>query len=211
MENLEVKYLWSTPDAEQNILYTARVSSTNKNSTSTRLINYLIKNKHWSPFEMSNLCVEVTGSRAILRQILRHRSLSYQEFSQRYAKVDESSFVVNRARRQDFKNRQNSIDDLSEDVREEWVNKQNQINNLVIESYQWAIDNGIAKECARAILPEGNTLSTLCMNGTIRSWIHYLQLRTENGTQKEHMDIANTIKEVFIEHFPVISEALNFI
>ena len=102
--------------------------------------------------------------------------------------------MVNRARRQDFKNRQNSIDDLSEDVREEWVNKQNQINNLVIESYQWAIDNGIAKECARAILPEGNTLSTLCMNGTIRSWIHYLQLRTENGTQKEHMDIANTIK-----------------
>ena len=109
-----------------------------------------------------------------------------------------------------MKNRQNSIDDLSENIKKEWNQKQNEINNLVRESYQWAINNGVAKECARAILPEGNTLSTLCMNGTLRSWIHYLELRTGNGTQKEHMDIANAIKDIFVEKFPIISEALNF-
>ncbi len=156
---------------------------------------------------MANMCVEITGPRAILRQILRHRSFSFQEFSQRYAAVESESLIVTEARRQDLKNRQNSIPDMSYDIKNEWNHRQEKLNQTVYENYQWALSNGIAKECARAILPEGNTISTICMNGTLRSWIHFLQLRTGNGTQKEHQDLANACRAIFMSQFPVISQA----
>lgn len=206
--NFGVKFLWVTPNAEKNVLYMARVSSVNRDSESTKLLNYLIRERHWSPLEMANMCVEITGPRAILRQILRHRSFSFQEFSQRYAKV--TTFTTTQARRQDMKNRQNSIDDISPEVQEEWIQIQEKLNLMVKEAYSWALENRIAKECARAILPEGNTQSTICMNGTLRSWIHYLDLRTAHGTQKEHMEIAKAVRQIFINTFPIISKALNW-
>lgn len=207
--SIKVTHRWSTPNAENNVLLMARVSSKHRDSTNTRLINYLIKEGHWSPLEMANFCVEIEGPRAILRQILRHRSFSFQEFSQRYASV-ETELVTHPARRQDLKNRQNSIDDLPSEIKDEWIVRQNVLNSMIKENYEWALDNGIAKECARVILPEGNTTSILCMNGNLRSWIHYLQLRDGNGTQFEHMKIAKTIKKLFIKEFPVISKALEF-
>ena len=209
-KRFEVKLLSCTPDAEIQIMRAARVSSSNRNCDKPGLLRFLIREAHWSPFEMANMCVEITGSRAILRQIIRHRSFSFQEFSQRYAKVDQDSFLKNRARRQDHKNRQNSIDDIDDNVQKTWDAIQDKINDIVCESYQWAIENGIAKECARCILPEGNTKSTLCMNGTLRSWIHYLDLRCGNGTQSEHTEIANAIREIFLENFPIISKSLKW-
>ena len=205
-----VKLLWSTPDAEKQIMRMARVSSNNRDSDNPKLLTYLIKNKHWSPLEMANMCIEIVGPRAILRQILRHRSFSFQEFSQRYASVDDTDFIISQARRQDIKNRQNSIDDMDEEIQEEWEQMQLRLNNIVKNLYEWALNNGIAKECARSILPEGNVLSTLCMNGTLRSWIHYLDLRCGHGTQSEHSEIANQIKEIFIQEFPIVSSALNW-
>jgi len=203
----KVELLWVTPDAEKQIMRMARVSSKDRDNESTKLLGYLIRNKHWSPFEQCNMAVEITGNRAILRQILRHRTFHFQEFSLRYASPDENSLFTTEARRQDLKNRQNSIDDLSPQVKKEWEDKQKSLNKKTYETYEWALENGIAKECARAVLPEGNTKSILCMNGTLRSWIHYLELRCGNGTQKEHMDIANQIKEIFIEQFPIISQS----
>lgn len=204
---MEVKLLWVTPDAEKQVLRIARISSNNRDSQNTKLLNYLVKHKHFSPFELANMAVEITGNRAILRQMLRHRTFNFQEFSQRYASPSESALITSEARRQDLKNRQNSIDDIDEKTKNEWTSKQESLNKKAYDTYQWAIDKGIAKECARAVLPEGNTLSTLCMNGTLRSWIHYLQLRTANGTQKEHIEIAEKIREIFQEQFPIISEA----
>ena len=166
-----------------------------------------MRNKHFSPFEMANMTVEIEGNRSILRQILRHRTFHFQEFSLRYASPSENSLITTQARRQDLKNRQNSIDDLSPQIKKEWEDKQNSVNKKVFETYEWALENGIAKECARAVLPEGNTKSILCMNGTLRSWIHYLELRCGNGTQKEHIEIANQIKEIFKKEFPIISKA----
>lgn len=208
---MEVSLLWSTVDAEKQIMRMARISSDQRNSDNPNLLRYLIINKHWSPFEMANMCVEITGPRAILRQILRHTSFNFQEFSQRYAKVKNNNLITSEARRQDNKNRQNSIDDIPDEIKDEWISRQEEINTLIAKNYKWALDNGIAKECARVVLPEGNTLSTLCMNGNIRSWIHYLELRCENGTQLEHSLIAKEIKKIFIQNFPIISKSLNWI
>jgi thymidylate synthase (FAD) len=196
------------------VAYCARVSNpSNQHNTETndRLIKYLIKNKHWSPFEMVNICLEIESTRDIVRQILRHRSFSFQEFSQRYA-VADLGFEYKEARIQDTKNRQNSIalDDTdipsSETIQlqTEWANKQKQIADLAETNYQWALSNGIAKEQARAVLPEGMTVSRIYMNGTLRSWIHYIELRSSNGTQKEHQDVAIACAKAIDPIFPIM-------
>lgn len=193
------------------IAYCARVSNPlNQHNTETneKLINYLIKNKHWSPFEMVNICIEIETTRDIIRQILRHRSFSFQEFSQRYA-VADLGFEYKDARLQDNKNRQNSIEIIdNEELKQEWIAKQKQLVEVVEENYHWALSNGIAKEQARAVLPEGMTLSKIYMNGTLRSWIHYIELRSSNGTQKEHRDVAIACANVIDTIFP-ISKMLN--
>jgi len=189
------------------VAYCARVSNpSNQHNTETneKLIGYLIKNKHWSPFEMVNICIEIESTRDIIRQILRHRSFSFQEFSQRYA-VANLGFEYKEARLQDTKNRQNSIE-LSDDNVElstEWINKQKEIATIVQENYDWALSKGIAKEQARSVLPEGMTLSKIYMNGTLRSWIHYIELRSSNGTQKEHRDIAIACTNLIETIFPI--------
>ena len=196
------------------VAFCARVSnpSGQLNPENAKLINYLIKNAHWSPLEMVSVCLEITTTRDIARQILRHRSFSYQEFSQRYADpTKDLDFVIREARLQDTKNRQNSIElDPENDgqtiMAGAWRNKQQQLLDLAKDTYQWAIDNGIAKEQARAVLPEGLTVSRLYMNGTLRSWIHYLQVRSGNGTQKEHMEIALECAKVIAKVFPMASE-----
>jgi len=196
------------------VAYCARVSNPSNQDnkdTSEKLIRYLIKNSHWSPLEMVNMCLEIETTRDIARQILRHRSFSFQEFSQRYADpTKELDFVLREARLQDAKNRQNSIEmgvTLKDSlIADEWKRRQVDIIRQVKESYEWAIANGIAKEQARAILPEGNTVSRLYMNGTLRSWIHYIQLRSANGTQKEHREIALKCAEVIAKVFPMASE-----
>ena len=197
-------------DAQELIAYCARVSNPSNQmntKTSEKLIKYLIKNAHWSPLEMVSACLEIETTRDIARQILRHRSFSFQEFSQRYANpVDDLDFTIREARLQDEKNRQNSIETDDQELKDQWVDLQNNVIATAKEAYLWAIDNGIAKEQARAVLPEGNTVSKLYMNGTIRSWIHYIQLRSDNGTQKEHMDIALACAEVINEIFPMGSE-----
>lgn len=201
-----------TPGAEEVISYCARVSNPNNQlnfNNSAKLISYLIKNKHWSPFEMASITMQIKTSRGISPQILRHRSFTFQEFSQRYAAVDQSGLTLYAARRQDDKNRQNSIDDLTPEVKQEWLYRQQQNWKVSFEHYTWALDNGIAKECARFVLPLGcNT--TMYMSGTIRSWIHYIELRSSNGTQKEHMDIAIACKEIFKEQLPEIAAALGW-
>ena len=187
--------------------YTARVSSPNQTNTEyAGLLRYCMKHGHWSVFEMCDLTVEIETSRGISPQILRHRSFAFQEFSQRYAAVDESGVMIYAARRQDTKNRQNSIDDIPKEIQNEWEQRQLENWKSCFEHYKWALDNGIAKECARFVLPLG-TRTKMYMKGSIRSWIHYIDLRSSNGTQKEHMDIANAIKEVFCRKFPVIAEA----
>ena len=197
------------------VAFCARVSNpsnqTNKD-TSEKLIRYLVKNQHWSPLEMVSMCLEIETTRDIARQILRHRSFSFQEFSQRYADpTQELDFVLREARLQDTKNRQNSIElDKESDghsiLAGTWRNKQTQVLEVVKEAYDWAITNGIAKEQARAVLPEGLTVSRLYMNGTLRSWIHYIQLRSANGTQKEHKEIALKCAEVIAKVFPMANE-----
>ena len=207
-----VELLSCTPGAEQVITYCARVSAPSnqlKFDTAEKLIGYLIKNKHWSPFEMAHMTLQVKTSRGISPQILRHRSFTFQEFSQRYAAVDSSGLIVYAARRQDDKNRQNSIDDLSDDIKREWEERQLDNWKSSFEHYTWALDNGIAKECARFILPLG-TATTLYMSGSVRSWIHYIELRASNGTQKEHMNIAVQCKEIFKKELPAIALALNW-
>jgi thymidylate synthase (FAD) len=201
-----------TPGAEEVISYCARVSAPQnqlKFATSAKLIKYLIANKHWSPFEMAHMTIQIKTSRGISPQILRHRSFTFQEFSQRYAAVDASGLIVYAARRQDDKNRQNSIDDLSDDVKREWEERQLSNWKNSFEHYTWALDNGIAKECARFVLPLG-CATTLYMSGSVRSWIHYIDLRASNGTQKEHMDIAVECKEIFRKELPGVAEALGW-
>ena len=198
--------------AEDLIVYMARVSNpSNQNTTqgNDKLIRYLIKNQHWSPFEMVSVVMEINTTRDIARQILRHRSFSFQEFSQRYADpTKDLSFEMREARLQDFKNRQNSIETDDDYIKERWEEQQASVIFKAKQAYEWAIDNGIAKEQARAVLPEGNTQSKLYMNGTLRSWIHYCQLRMENGTQKEHMDVAKACWEIIEAQFPNVAAAL---
>jgi thymidylate synthase (FAD) len=197
-------------DAQELIAYTARVSNPANQmnmETAPKLLAYLIKNKHWSPFEMSHMTVEITTSRAIAQQILRHRSFSFQEFSQRYAEVTD--FETYPARRQDNKNRQNSVDDL-DDFAKDWFQKaQKSIQARGEDLYKEALGMGIAKEQARFLLPLG-TQTKIYMCGSVRSWVHYLDLRCGNGTQKEHKEIADAIKGVFIEQFPDIAKALDW-
>ena len=197
-----------SPDLQDLVAYCARVSNPSNQSnseTTDRLLRYLIKNQHWSPFEMVNVCLEITTTRDIARQILRHRSFSFQEFSQRYADpVKELNFVFREARLQDTKNRQNSIKTDDTMLQARWDNIQADVIQAAKYAYTWAIENGIAKEQARAVLPEGLTESRLYMNGTVRSWIHYISLRKENGTQKEHADIALACAEVISKVFPLI-------
>ena len=192
------------------IAFCARVSNPSNqvnNETSERLINYLISNKHWSPLEMVSACIEIETTRDIARQILRHRSFSFQEFSQRYADpTKDLSFVTRAARLQDKKNRQNSIETDDDLLVEEWNNKQLKLIELAKDTYKWAIENGIAKEQARSVLPEGNTVSRMYMNGTLRSWVHYIELRSGHGTQKEHMDIAVAIAKVISGIFPMAKQ-----
>ena len=197
-------------DVQELVAFSARVSNPsnqNNNETSQKLIKYLINNKHWSPLEMVTACIEIETTRDIARQILRHRSFSFQEFSQRYADpTKDLSFVLKEARLQDNKNRQNSIDTDNETLKSEWINKQKKLIDLSLKTYKWAIDNGIAKEQARAVLPEGNTVSRMYMNGTLRSWVHYIELRSSNGTQKEHMEIAKSIAKIISDIFPMMSD-----
>ena len=207
---MKVDLVWVTPESEKIITYCARVSSPEnreKHDTAPKLLKYCIKHGHWSIFEQANMCLEITTGRDISPQILRHRSFSFQEFSQRYAKA--FTYEEREARSQDLKNRQNSIDDQSEDSKIWFKNTQEELWNKSYEAYELALANGIAKECARALLPL-STQTKLYMNGTIRSWIHYIELRSANGTQKEHQDVANAAKSVFVENLPVISEALGW-
>jgi thymidylate synthase (FAD) len=197
-------------DAQELIAYCARVSNPANQlntETSDKLIRYLVKHQHWSPLEMVSACIEITTTRDIARQILRHRSFSFQEFSQRYADpTKDLDFVVRDARLQDTKNRQNSIESDDEELEAWWSAKQNTVIDLVRKTYAEAIDRGIAKEQARAILPEGNTVSRLYMNGTLRSWIHFIELRSANGTQKEHQEVAKACAEVIAQVFPMAKE-----
>ena len=201
----------SRADITNLVSYCARVSNPsnqNNEETSKKLIKYLIKNKHWSPLEMVSVCLEIETTRDIARQILGHRSFSFQEFSQRYADpTKDLQFVTREARLQDSKNRQNSIelDDESE-LHHAWKAKQELIIHESKMAYDWAIGNGIAKEQARAVLPEGLTMSRMYMNGTLRSWVHYIELRAGNGTQKEHMDIAKDCAFEIAKVFPLLAE-----
>jgi len=192
------------------VAYCARVSNpSNQNNTETneKLIKYLINNQHWSPLEMVSICLEIETTRDICRQILRHRSFSFQEFSQRYAEAN-LGFLPKEARLQDTKNRQNSISIEDDELKLLWETKQYEIARISEETYKWALTNGIAKEQARAVLPEGMTVSRMYMNGTLRSWVHYLQLRTGNGTQKEHRDIALECAKEIAKVFPMITEII---
>ena len=192
------------------IAYAARVSNPsnqNNRDTSEKLLRYLIKHKHWSPFEMASACLEINTTRDIARQILRHRSFSFQEFSQRYANpVDELEFDFREARLQDTKNRQNSIETFDLNLEKQWSRYQLEVVKKCKEAYKWAIENNIAKEQARAVLPEGLTKSRLYMNGTIRSWIHFIELRSANGTQKECMEVAIECAKAITKIFPMIKE-----
>lgn len=205
---MQTKLIRSTRDAEELIAYCARVSSADQeNPNRIKLLRYCVKNKHWSIFEMASMCIEITTSRAIAQQILRHRSFHFQEFSQRYAKATE--FETYEARSQDPKNRQNSIDDMSEEDKDWFLMVQEQNNQKALDIYEAAIERGIAKEQARFLLPL-STQTKLYMHGTIRDWIHYINLRTENGTQLEHKEIANNIKRIFIDTLPDIANALDW-
>tara|TARA_R110000822_G_scaffold117069_1_gene249100 strand:- start:1153 stop:1818 length:666 start_codon:yes stop_codon:yes gene_type:complete len=197
-------------DLLQMVAYCARVSNpNNQNSegTSEKLVKYLIKHQHWSPLEMVSVCMEIETTRDIARQVLRHRSFSFQEFSQRYAKPEEMGegwpFVVREARLQDTKNRQNSIVSDDELLQQNWIQQQKKVIATAQGAYKWAIDNGIAKEQARCVLPEGNTISRMYMNGTLRSWLHYIDLRRSNGTQQEHQEIAKACAEAIYQIFPL--------
>jgi thymidylate synthase (FAD) len=195
-----------TESLENIVAYCARVSNpSNQNNTKTneRLITYLIDHQHWSPLEMVNICLEIETTRDIARQILRHRSFSFQEFSQRYA-VADLGFEYKEARLQDTKNRQNSIECQNLKLEEEWENIQEHVSEITETAYKWALENGIAKEQARAVLPEGMTISRMYVNGTLRSWVHYIKLRSGNGTQKEHREIAIECAKIIEPIFPMI-------
>jgi len=208
---MTVKLVWVTPEAENKIAYMARVSNPanqNSNASATRLIKYLIDHKHWSPFEMVNVCMEIETTRDIARQILRHRSFSFQEFSQRYA-VTEGFIQDTQVRLQDPVNRQNSLysDDLS--LQYWWEGIQRRIITEAKFLYTAALEKGIAKEVARKLLPEGLTMSKMYMNGTLRSWLHYIDIRCDEATQKEHRDVAEQCRDIIFEQFPTIKELYN--
>jgi len=206
-------------DAQDLIAYAARVSNPLNqinSETSERLLTYLVKHKHWSPFEMASATMEIETTRDIARQMLRHRSFAFQEFSQRYADPAAmgEQFVIREARLQDTKNRQNSIDlDMSDEyqggLQDRWTEMQQRVINEAKMVYNWAIENGIAKEQARAVLPEGNTVSRLYMQGSIRSWIHYIELRSGHGTQKEHIELAREIGKAIVSIFPMTNQFIN--
>ena len=205
-------------NAQELIAYCARVSNPSNQlntETSEKLIKYLVKHAHWSPLEMVSACVEIETTRDIARQILRHRSFSFQEFSQRYADpTKDLDFVIREARFQDTKNRQNSVElDLTDPEQREisrlWEEKQQDIIRAVKDAYSWAVSNGIAKEQARAVLPEGNTVSRLYMNGTLRSWVHFIELRSANGTQKEHQLVALACAKAIAAIFPMSQELID--
>ena len=201
-------------DVQDLITYCAKVSNPKGQmnlESSDRLLKYLIKHKHWSPFEMASATLEIETTRDIARQFLRHRSFSFQEFSQRYADPEQMGypFVIRDARLQDKTNRQNSVETEDEHLQREWYAKQKRVLNAAQDAYHWAIRNGIAKEQARCVLPEGNTISKLYANGTIRSWIHYIDLRSGNGTQLEHMELAREIAKAITGIFPMITEFVN--
>jgi thymidylate synthase (FAD) len=197
-------------NVQELIAYCARVSNPSNQSneeTSAKLLNYLAKHKHWSPFEMVSACIEIETTRDIARQILRHRSFSFQEFSQRYANpVTDLEFEIRDARLQDKTNRQNSRPTENVELHHAWYEKQQAVIDAAKEAYEWAIENDIAKEQARVVLPEGNTVSRLYMNGTLRSWMHYIELRGANGTQKEHMQIAHEVAKVITDVFPLAKD-----
>ena len=204
------KLIWITPDAEKLIGKIARVSNPNNedNPNVEGLIKYLIKHKHWSPFEMASMCVEIQTTRAISPQILRHRSFTFQEFSQRYAiPTDTFATVLPDLRRQDTKNRQNSIDDLPSETTEFLKDRIDAHFREAVDLYQYMLDHDVAKECARSVLPI-NTCTRLYMSGTIRSWLHYVALRGDNGTQREHMSIARSVGEILATEVPTITRAM---
>jgi thymidylate synthase (FAD) len=220
-ENMKVRLIsYSNPskeiaeqglyDVQELIAFCARVSNpSNQNNTETseKLIKYLIKHQHWSPLEMVSACLEIETTRDIARQILRHRSFSFQEFSQRYADpTKDLSFVLREARLQDTNNRQNSVENTNLALATWWEERQKRVIEEAKNAYEWAIQNGIAKEQARAVLPEGLTVSRLYMNGTLRSWIHFIELRSANGTQKEHQEVARECAKVIAEVFPLANE-----
>ena len=204
------KLIWITPDAEKLIGKIARVSNPKNedNPNVEGLLRYLIKHKHWSPFEMASMCVEITTTRAISPQILRHRSFSFQEFSQRYAiPTDTFATVLPELRRQDTKNRQNSIDDLPEETVDYYKQRIDDYFRQGVQLYESLLHSDVAKECARAVLPM-NTVTRLYMSGTIRSWLHYVDLRGDNGTQKEHMTIARSVGEILDTELPTVARAM---
>jgi thymidylate synthase (FAD) len=197
--------------AEDFVAYAARVSNPSNQmntETSSRLLKYLVKNQHWSPFEMAHAVMEINTTRDIARQILRHRSFSFQEFSQRYANAEDLGFQLREARLQDTKNRQNSLEVEDANLEAEWEYFQEELLEEVKEIYRWAIDNGIAKEQARAVLPEGLTNSRLYMSGSLRSWLHYCAIRTDKATQKEHREVADQALLILKKEFPSISELI---
>lgn len=203
---MSVKLIYLTDCAEKTLAYIARVSSPHQdNEEIARLLKYCIAHGHWSVFEHAHMTVEISTSRMITPQILRHWSARFQEFSQRYAEVQD--YVPYEARRQDKQNRQNSIDDLSPEIKAEWLRRQEENFRRSMQHYSWALAQGIAKECARAVLPL-QTASKIYMTADIRTWIHYLNLRTDVATQLEHRVIAEAIKEIFIKELPILSEAL---
>lgn len=198
------------PDAEGLIAYAARVSNPSNQTnfdTAAKLLEYCAKHNHWSVFEMANLVIEVEAPRDISRQILRHKTASFQEFSQRYAEATQ--FVIREARLQDTKNRQNSVKTDDEHLQKEWEKRQQLVIDVATKQYQWALENGIAKECARVVLPEGNTMSRLYMNATVRTWMHYINLRSANGTQEEHCEVAKACREEFLKYFPSLLRYVN--
>jgi len=205
------KLVWHTPNSEQLIADMARVSAPeNVGKDATKLIGYLLKNKHFSPFEMVNMCVEINTTRDIARQLLRHRSFSFQEFSQRYADVSKlAQAPLRECRMQDTKNRQNSLESVNLDLKNWWSYAQDEVLCVTERIYRQALDRGIAKEVARAVLPEGLTSSRMYMNGTLRSWIHFYELRKGNGTQKETRLVAEAVGALLEQCFPSIKEALN--
>lgn len=198
-------------DVNELLAYVARVSNPQNQSntlTAPKLLKYLVKHKHWSPFEMAHMVVEINTTRDIARQILRHRSFSFQEFSQRYARADDLGFETREARLQDQKNRQASLETEDQELQKIWELQQQEVLRLVKRAYTWALTNGIAKEQARAVLPEGMTHSRLYMGGTVRSWIHYCDLRCDMATQKEHREIAHQCREILVSQFPSLKEVL---
>ena len=203
-------YVIDSASATELVAFCARVSNPDNqmnSETSEKLIKYLMKHKHWSPLEMVSVCLEIETTRDIARQILRHRSFSFQEFSQRYADpTKDLEFEVREARMQDPKNRQNSIPTDDVELNSKWQELQKDIIRQTRYAYTWAIEHGIAKEQARAVLPEGNTKSRMYVNGTLRSWVHYIELRGANGTQLEHIDIANAVADVIAKIFPLAEE-----